>query len=113
MTFFRILLAILTINIIGYTLIVGMYHGWDLVPIFFRDIAAMTWPGQFNMDFASFLILSGSWVMWRNEFSPAGIALGLVAFFGGILFLGIYLLVLSFQCADLREILLGQARATA
>ena len=112
MTFFRIILALLTINIVVYTLFVGMEHGWNLLPIFFADIAAMTWPGQFNVDFMSFLVLSGLWTMWRNEFSPAGIALGVVAFFGGMLFLGLYLLYLTFQTGgDMRQIILGGSRA--
>lgn len=102
------------INILVYTGITGMNHGWNLAPIFFSDIAAMTWPGQFNMDFMSFLILSGAWTMWRNQYSPVGLVLSVFAFFGGIMFLAPYLLILSFQTnGDMKEIMLGKQRAAA
>ncbi len=95
MTYFRILLTTILVSISIYTAIVVSNHGLNLLPIFFGDIAKMTWPGQFNFDFMCFLTLSASWVMWRNKFTPKAIALGVVAFFGGALFLSIYLLVLS------------------
>lgn len=38
---------------------VGASHAWNLFPVFFGDIAAMTWAGQFNADFTGFLLLSG------------------------------------------------------
>lgn len=113
MMFLRILLLVLTIDLLVYTYFVGAEHGWNLLPVFFADIGAMGWPGQFNVDFMGFLVLSGLWTMWRNAFSVTGIGLGLLAFFGGILFLGTYLLVLSYQCADLEEILLGKSRKQA
>lgn len=39
-------------------------------------MAAMTWPGQFNADFMTFLSLSGLWIAWRHHFSAGGMALG-------------------------------------
>lgn len=92
MKVFRILLAVMCIYIVGYTSITISNHGWNLFPVFFGDMAAMTWPGQFNLDFMSFLILSGSWVAWRNDYSRVGLALSVVAIFGGIMFLAPYLL---------------------
>ena len=78
-------------------------------PVFVGDMAKMGWPGQFNFDFMCFLALSASWVMWRNQFSPMGLALGVVAFFGGALFLSGYLLFLSFQGSQsIEEILVGK-----
>ncbi len=94
---FQILLCIMIIGILAYTGVVGFNHGWNLLPIFFGDIIAMNWQGQFNFDFTCFLILSGLWVAWRNQFSPTGIAIGMVAFFGGIMFLAPYLLYTSFK----------------
>lgn len=108
MIIFRLLLILLTINILIYTATTGSNHGWNLVPVFFDDIAAMGWPGQFNTDFLSFLILSMSWTIWRNNFSPVGIVLGVLALFGGIMFLAPYLLFLNFQArGDMRTVLLG------
>jgi hypothetical protein len=50
----------------------------------------MTWSGQFNLDFMTFLGLSGIWVAWRHQFTGGAIALGVVAFFGGMMFLAPY-----------------------
>lgn len=108
MLILRLILILLTINILIYTAITGSNHGWNLVPIFFSDIAAMGWPGQFNTDFLSFLILSMSWTMWRNNFSPVGLGLGVAALFGGIMFLAPYLLFLSFQAnGNIKTVMLG------
>ena len=81
-----------------------------LLPIFFGDMAAMTWPGQFNADFFCFLLMSGLWIAWRNHFSPPGLLLGLGGVFLGAPYLAIVLLVLSFRCASFAEIFLGPRR---
>ena len=108
----RLFLAIVFIAVTAYTAVVIANHGWNLLPIFFGDIAAMTWPGQFNFDFMGCLLLSGLWVSWRHEFSPAGLALGLIAAFGGVLFLSAYLLIASFYAGDsASHLLLGKSRA--
>ena len=109
---FRILLGILIIGIIGYTGIVIFNHGWNLLPIFFGDMAAMTWPGQFNFDFMCFLILSGLWLAWRHHFTLGGLALGVLEFFGGIMVLAPYLLFASFKAnGDIKVLFLGKVRA--
>lgn len=114
MPIFRIFLASLMVSLAIYTLMVGAAHGYDLVPIYFADIAAMTWPGQFNSDFSCFLLLSGLWTAWRNDFSVTGLLLAPVATFGGALFLTAYLLILSFQTGgDPVAMLVGQRRAAA
>lgn len=94
-----------------YTVVVISNHGWDLLSVFFGDLATMTWPGQFNADFMGFLALSALWTAWRNAFSPLGLGLALVAFFGGIMFLAPYLLILSFRARTVTELLIGPARA--
>jgi hypothetical protein len=112
-TAFRILLVVLWTIIAVYTGIVIANHGWGLLEIFFRDMAAMGWPGQFNLDFSSLLTLSALWVAWRHQFSSGGLALALLAFFGGGLFLTGYLLVVSTMAkGDMKEVLLGRLRAT-
>ncbi|CAN0570226.1 MAG TPA: hypothetical protein DD808_05545 [Halieaceae bacterium] len=108
MTTFRLLLIVILISLSGYTAVVVASHGLNLLPVFFGDMAKMAWPGQFNFDFMCFLLLSATWVMWRNEFSPLGMVLGILAFFGGALFLSIYLLVLTFQDSQsIQRILIG------
>ncbi len=114
MTGFRIVLIAIFLVILGYTLVVGAALGWNLVPAFFVAIGAMTWQGQFNVDFSCFLILSGLWTAWRNNFSPLGLVLAPVASFGGALFLSVYLLILSVQTnGDMAALLLGTKRAAA
>lgn len=108
MTTFRLLLIVILVSLSGYTAVVVANHGLNLLPVFFGDMAKMAWSGQFNFDFMCFLLLSATWVMWRNEFSPLGIVLGILAFFGGALFLSIYLLVLTFQDSkSIQRILIG------
>lgn len=109
---FQALLVLMLVVLYGYTLKVGLTHGWALLPIFFGDIAAMGWPGQFNLDFMCLLLLSGLWVAWRHEFSSAGLVLGLLASVGGTGFLAPYLLLSIISArADIRALLLGSARA--
>jgi hypothetical protein len=113
MTLFRIYLVVVLTCLTVYTLIVGSNHGWNLLPIFFSDIGEMKWPGQFNLDFTTFLSLSGIWVAWRHQYTPGGIALGVIAFFGGMMFLAPYLLYASVQSAgDAKVLFLGRDRAT-
>lgn len=113
MNVFRIILALLTIAIVIITIVVGINHGWDLFSIFVGEILALTWSGQFNFDFWCFLVLSGIWVAWRNNFTPGAIVLGLVAHVGGIMFLAPYLLFLTYSCnGDMKVILLGESRTS-
>lgn len=68
--------------------------------------------GQFNLDFSCLLVFSGLRLAWRNHFSPAGIALGLLGSVGGTLVLAPYLLFASLQAkGDVRVLLLGKLRA--
>lgn len=114
MVLFRVLLAIMLVTLLVYTSIVIANHGMNLLPVFFGDIAAMGWPGQFNLDFSGFLILSALWTSWRHHFSTLGLALGVVAIFGGMGFLTVYLLVASYQVnGDIKALLLGPKRASA
>ena len=111
MGLFRMLLAVILVAIAGYTVVVVANHGMNLLPVFFGDMAKLDWPGQFNLDFMCMLALSGLWVSWRHEFSPSGVALGLLAFFGGALFLSAYLLIVTASVQDVRAVLLGPSRA--
>jgi hypothetical protein len=111
---FRVFLVLFLLCLVSYTLIVASNHGWNLLPLFFADIVAMNWAGQFNLDFMGFLILSALWLSWRHHFSPAGLALGVAGLFGGMLLLTIYLLWASTDAkGDARILLLGRARANA
>jgi len=85
MTAFRIFLIVVLVSIIGYTI---------------------------NFDFMCFLMLSAIWVAWRNHFTAKGLGLAVLAFFGGMFFLSIYLLILSFRSnGNIESVLLGPSRA--
>lgn len=111
MTAFRICLVALLTVILVYTAVVVANHGLNLLPIFFGDILKMEWPGQFNLDFLGFLLLSAFWTAWRNEFSSVGFGLALLALFFGTPFLTLYLLFLSVRTSgDVQTMLLGSRR---
>ena len=112
MAAFRALLLAMLLVLAGYTAVVISNHGWNLLSVFFGNMTTMAWPGQFNLDFLFMLTLSAIWVAWRHKFSKCGIALGALAFFGGALFLTIYLLIAISQVhGDLNKLLLGRSRA--
>lgn len=114
MILFHLFLVACMVAIVGYTSVTIANHGWDLVTIFFGDMAKMAWPGQFNLDFMCFLLLAGIWVSWRHHFRPAGLALGLVAVVGGMMFMSVYLLVQSLRTrGDVAALMLGLERAAA
>jgi hypothetical protein len=113
MTLFRLFLLAYLLALISYTSFTIMHHGINLLPQFFGDMAIMAWPGQFNFDFLGFLSLSAIWVAWRHQFSAAGLGLGVLAFFGGMLFLSIYLLVQTGRSgSDTKVLLLGEIRSS-
>lgn len=104
----RLVLIVLWVTLAGYTAIVVANDGLGLLPVFFGDIAAIAWPGQFNLDFLCFLVLSALWTAWRNAFSGVGLLLAIVAFFGGAGFLLPYLLFLTFrESGNLVRVLVG------
>ncbi len=105
---FRTYLAAMALTIFLYTAVVIAHHGWNLLPIFFGDMGAMGWPGQFNLDFMFMLTLSATWVAWRHQYTPGGLALAFLAAVGGSAFLSVYLLAVSFQArGDARALVLG------
>ena len=114
MTAFRILLVSIILTVGIYTIPVALNHGlFELFGIFFRDIARMEWPGQFNLDFATYIILGGVWMTWRNQFSPGGLVLGICAPLGGAPLLCSYLLYLSYHCdGDVHRMFFGDRAAT-
>jgi hypothetical protein len=111
MTVFRLILISLWLLLAVYTGFVVSQHGLGLLPIFFGDIAEMSWPGQFNLDFLCFLVLSALWTAWRNSFSAVGLLLAVLALFGGAGFLLPYLLVLSLRAGgDIQAVVLGSSQ---
>jgi hypothetical protein len=109
MLIFRLLLITIFVMLVGFTALVIARHGLDFLPIFFGDIAAVGWPGQFNADFMSLLTLSAVWTAWRGQFSVTALALAFLAFNLGGVFLSLYLLWLSWHHkGDVKAIMLGR-----
>ncbi len=112
MAVFRLFLVAAWITLTAYTAVVAANHGLGLFPIFFHDIGALNWPGQFDLDFLIMLLFSALWVAWRNGYSALRLGLAVLALVGGSLFLSTYLLILSFTAkGNLRQVLLGEQRA--
>ena len=110
----RLLLVVLFGVVLVYTGIVGATHGWNVLTVFLGDIAAMNWSGSFNLDFTCYLLLAALWVAWRSHFSPAGLALGVLAALGGTLVLAPYLIYASVQAGgDVKALLIGKRRAAS
>ncbi len=111
MNLFRAFLFAFLALFLLYSVIVIANEDTNLFVAFFGPMAQMTWAGQFNLDFSGFLLLSALWTLWRNEFTATAWILGLLAFFGGMVFLTIYLLYLSFrEQGDIKTMLLGRSR---
>lgn len=105
---FSLFLMVLWVALAIYTALVVQEYGLNLFPYFFGDMAEVTWPGQFNLDFMLMLVLSASWTAWRNNFSGGGLLLAVVAFFGGAGFLLPYLTYLAWKHeGDARRVLIG------
>lgn len=108
MATFRMVLFAMTAVIIIFTFAAIADSGLDLVTPYLSPILAMNWQGQFNVDFASYLVLSGIWMAWRSGFTRGGIFLGVCAPPLGILFLAPYLIYLIGKSGgDTRKLLLG------
>ncbi len=114
MTFFKALLTAMCLVVLIFTVLAVSNDGVNLFATTLPSITEFGWPGQFHVDFLTYLILSGIWVAWRHEFSPLGIVLGLLASQLGIIFLSPYLLfAINKANGDMRQVLLGEQRAQA
>ena len=108
MTGLRYALIAMTVLIVVFTVTAIANGGLNLITPFLMPILALSWQGQFNIDFACYLVLSGIWMAWRGGFSGGSIALGILAPPLGILFLAPYLIYLVGRSnGDPRQLLLG------
>lgn len=108
MTAFRLLLWLLFALIGLYTLATFATAGPDFISPFLAPLPHFGWAGQFHLDFALYLLLSGLWVAWRSHFTAFGIACGLLAATFGMLILApLLLLFLARAEGDPRRLLLG------
>ena len=107
---FRVLLVLIWGIVVYFTVIPTLSEGILAAnDVFGHDVSQFNWRSQFNVDLLAHMTLVGSWVAWRNRFSPTGIVLGLLCLFGGSLFSYMYVLIISFaNQGDVRKILLGK-----
>lgn len=109
MTALRILLAAMGLVVAAYTVAAVSNEGVNLFATTLPALPELGWPGQFHLDFVTYLMLSGLWVAWREGFTPKGIALGIAASLLGIIFLSVYLLIAINQAnGDIKRVLLGR-----
>lgn len=107
--FLKILLFAQAIFVFVYTLFVYQNEGSDLFSVFIDNVRSINWSGQFNLDFMSYLILSGLWIMWREHFTIKSIIIGFLAMVLGIVFFAPYVLyLLTKEEGDFKKVLLGR-----
>lgn len=111
MTGFRVALTVFLVCLLPYTLVTGLTQGWNLVPVFLGDLFAVTWRGQFNLDFLTFLLLAAFWVSWHDGFSLRAMGLSVLTVCLGMSFLAAYLLYLSVRTGGDSHVLLLGVRA--
>jgi hypothetical protein len=102
------LLIIQTVSILAYTIYVGSEHGWNFMNEAISNLRSLTWNGQFGLDFSSYLVLSGIWIMWRNYFSLKSILIAAAAMIVGmIVFAPYFLFLLVKEKGDICRVLIG------
>ncbi|WP_204113758.1 hypothetical protein [Shimia biformata] len=83
-------------------------EGIDFLSPFLAEIMALGWQGQFNLDFACYLVLSALWIAWRHGFSLGGFLIaGLAALLGILVFAPYVLVQISRAEGDPRRLLMG------
>jgi len=108
MPVFRLFLVASTLGIYALTVIAIIGHGllWPVTA--FGDLAALNWRSQFNFDFVIFLVLSSSWIVWREGAGAKAYSCGFLNIFLGGMFCFPYLLLASYRAqGDIRKLLLG------
>ena len=104
---FRAALAALFVSLTIYTGFGVANDGLNLFPIFFSGVAQLNWAGQMYLDLLMFMTWSALWTLWRNGLIVKGGVLTILAFAGGMTFMSLYLLILTFIHGDLAGVLLG------
>lgn len=106
--FLKITLTLQALGVLIYTFFAIKNEGVDLISIFVKNILALNWSGQFNLDFLCYLLLSGFWIMWRNNFNSKSIITGFIAMVLGIIFFAPYILwLIHKENGNLKRVLVG------
>ncbi|WBX98718.1 hypothetical protein [Chryseobacterium gambrini] len=106
--FLKILLIVQSLTLFVYTIFCFQKEGANLLSVFVNNIVALGWNGQFNLDFSCYLMLSGLWIMWRNNFTLKSIFIAITASIVGIMvFAPYFLFLLIKEKGDLKRTLTG------
>ena len=104
----KALLLFQTLALVIYTVYAVKNESWGLIQVFTENIYSLNWNGQFNLDFSSYLTLSGLWIMWRNQWSLSSIIIAIIAMIIGIMAFAPYLFyLLTVERGDLKKVLVG------
>lgn len=104
----KALLFFQTLALVIYTVYAVKNESWGLIQVFTENIYSLNWNGQFNLDFSSYLTLSGLWIMWRNQWSFSSIIIAIIAMIIGIMAFAPYLFyLLTVERGDLKKVLVG------
>lgn len=107
--FLKGLLLLQAFVVLVYTFMAFKSGGANLFTVFLDNIYALNWSGQFNLDFLCYLLLSGLWIMWRNQFSTSSIMIGISAMILGIIFFAPYVFWLLYkEKGNLRQVLVSR-----
>ena len=97
-----------TIILLVYTAYAVQNEGWGFLQIAATNVGSMTWSGQFALDFACYLMLSGIWIMWRNKFQAQSLIMGIAAMILGIVVFAPYVIyLLGKEKGDLKKVVFG------
>lgn len=108
MTCLRVFLVFSTLLIYAMTALAVGYHGLNWPAVALKDLAEVSWRSQFDTDFIIYLLLTSTWISWREGFTVKGHVFGFLNVFLGGMFGFPYLLFASIQAnGDPRRILLG------
>ena len=104
----KTILVFQTIALVIYTAFAVKNEGWTLFQVIISNVSALNWSGQFNLDFSCYLMLSGLWIIWRNQFKFSSILIALAAMLIGIMFFAPYLIyLLIIEKGDIKKVLAG------
>lgn len=114
MSAFRSVLIVFFLGLGVYTVLAVSSDGMNFLTPFLGAINAVGWQGQFNLDFAGYLVMAAFWIAWRHNFSKGGLLVAAMASVGGMMVVAPYLLVAVGKAqGDAKVLLLGEARAAA
>ena len=105
---FRFFLLAATVAIYTFTVVASASHGINWPAVAVKDLLALNWRTQFDVDFIIYLIIFASWIAWREGSSAKGYAYGFLSIVLGGMFSFPYLLYATYAAnGDMRALLLG------